>query len=109
MKMAEDMDGQRTSIHVEGLTEFHWSPNKLMLIFTAFPEAENIVPRCVFMDLKSRRQLLVHTMKDSDELKLYLHPQGTYVACMNAFRTKKALKYSVELFDCSNPSSIPHQ
>jgi hypothetical protein len=48
-------------------------------------------------------------MKDSEELKLYIHPQGAYVACMNAFRTKKAVKYSVELFDLSNPGSIPHQ
>jgi uncharacterized protein with WD repeat len=85
MKMIVDMDGNRTSIPIEGLKEFHWAPHRNMLIFNSFPKGENIMPRTTFMDVPSRISVLVHTMKDSKELQLYIHPQGSYVACMNAF------------------------
>ena len=32
-------------------------------------------------------------------MKLYLHPQGHYVAVMNEYSLKKALKYKVEIFE----------
>ena len=110
MKMITDSDGNRTSIPVDGLQEFHWAPHKSMIIYNSIPDGDNVMPRTVFMDIPSRRDILVHTMKDSRELKLYIHPQGTYVACMNGFMMKKTLKYSVELYDTSsNTGSIPHQ
>lgn len=110
MKMISDSDGNRTSIPVDGLQEFHWAPHKSMIIYNSIPDGENVMPRTVFLEIPSRRELLVHTMKDSRELKLYIHPQGTYVACMNAFMMKKTLKYSVELYDTSSTTgSIPHQ
>ena len=68
MKMVADMDGNRTSIPVEGLEEFHWSPKQNMLIFNSFPEAENQMPRTTFMEIPSRREKLVHTMKDAQKL-----------------------------------------
>jgi len=44
-------------------------------------------------------------------MKLYVHPQGHYVAVMNQYALKKALKYKVEIFDTKQYSSnsIPHQ
>jgi hypothetical protein len=50
-------------------------------------------------------------MKDSQETRQYIHPQGFYVAIMNKFMQKKTQKYSVELFDLKSAGSgsIPHQ
>lgn len=50
--------------------------------------------------IPTRQILKVHTMKDSKELKLYWHPQGSYLAVMNMFvEVKKKEKHCVELFE----------
>ena len=109
MQLLEDSDGNRTSIPVEGIKEFVFAPHRNMIEHTSFPGDQNVFPRITFMDLPSRQILHMHTAKDSQELRLYIHPQGNYVACMNQFLVKKTLKYSVELFDTKNFSagSIP--
>jgi hypothetical protein len=56
-----------------------------MIVHTSFPEGENAFPRITFLELPSRRILHVHTTKGSTDLKLYYHPQGLYLACMNEF------------------------
>jgi len=68
-------------------------------------------PRVILQELPNRRILHMHAAKDSQDLKLYIHPQGSYVGCMNQFMQKKTLRYSVELFDTTNSNlgSIPHQ
>lgn len=110
MKMSEDMDGNKTSIYIDGLKEFQWAPNKNWIVYTSFPSATNMQPRVTFMELPSRRQLSNHTFKDSTDLKMYYHPQGTYLALMNEFLNKKTTRYSVELFDLKdNRGQIPHQ
>ena len=83
MKMCEDQDGYRSSIFVDGLKEFKWAPHKNVLIYTSFPEGTNVYPRISFTEIPTRRVLNVFTAKDSADLKLYIHPQGTYVAAMN--------------------------
>lgn len=110
MKMIEDMDKNRTSISIEGLREFAFIEGKNIIIATSFPEGENQMPRVSAIEIPSRRSLLIHAMKDSKDLKLYVHPQGMYFACMNQFMQKKTERYSVELFEMKNPfQGIPHQ
>jgi len=55
--------------------------------------------------------LQIHSAKNSLDMKLYIHPQGYYVAVMNQYALKKALKYKVEIFETKQYSSasIPHQ
>lgn len=55
--MVEDSDGNRSSIYVEGLKEFLWARNKNVLIYTSFPEGENVYPRISFQELPSRTVL----------------------------------------------------
>lgn len=88
MKMAKDLDGHATSIFVDGIREFKWCPHKNVIIHTSFP-AGDVFPKITFMEMPSRRVLHSYSAKDSTELKLYLHPQGKYVAAMNAFQNKK--------------------
>lgn len=109
MKMCEDGDGNRTSIFVDGLKDFMWAPHKNCLVYTSFPQGENVFPRVNFVEMPTRRVLKIHTFKDSTELRMYFHPQGTYFACMNQFLQKKTIKYSAELFETQNMSNIPHQ
>ena len=111
MKMLEDMDGNRTSIPVDGLRDFFFMPNKNLIAHTSFPADDNVMPRITFMEVPSRQISTMHTCKDSQDLKMYIHPQGSYVGVMNAYLTKKTLRYSVELFDCKGTGhgSIPHQ
>lgn len=85
MKMTKDGDGHPTSIFVDGIKEFKWAPHKNALIHTSFPAGENVYPRITFLDMPSRRVLQVYSAKDSTNLKLYLHPQGFYLAAMNQF------------------------
>ena len=109
MKMTKDSDGHLTSIFVDGVKEFLWAPHKNVIIHTSFPGGD-VFPKISFVDMPSRRLLHSYSAKDSQELKLYLHPQGRYVAAMNTFQVKKQLKYSVELFETGNlHGSIPHQ
>merc|ERR1711998_483655 len=63
------------------------------------------------MELPSRRILHKESCKDGLDLKLFVHPQGQYVGCMNKFLVKKTAHYSVELFDTvnTNMGSIAHR
>jgi uncharacterized protein with WD repeat len=110
MKLCTDSDGNRTSIHVDGLKEFGWFPNRNMIAFTSDPAGDTVFPRISFLEFPSRRQVHTHTIKGSTDQKLYFHPQGHYLACMNEFLDKKTSKYSVELFDFKEyKGQIPHQ
>ena len=110
MKMTKDSDDHPTSIFVDNIKEFMWAPHKNCIIHTSFPESSNTYPRITFQEIPSRRVLQIHAAKDCVDLKLYMHPQGFYLAAMNKFQNKKQLKYSVELFETRNlQGSIPHQ
>lgn len=98
-KLCQDLDGNRTSIQADGITEFLWFPNKNWLCFVSFPSNTNVHPRVTFLEFPTRRMMHTHTIKDSTEMKLYLHPQGSYLGVMNSYLYRKTQKYSVELFD----------
>ena len=65
MKMQKDSDGNRTSILIDWLDDFIWSPHKNVLVYSSFPAGENSLPRVSFMELPGRVHLHSHTMKDS--------------------------------------------
>lgn len=111
MKMLEDSDGNRTSVFVDGLKEFMWAPHKNVIVYTAFPTGENVFPRVNFMEMPTRRVLKTETFKDCQDLRIYFHPQGNFLACMNQFMHKKTTKYSAELFETKDMhyGQIPHQ
>jgi len=44
VKIAKDNNDDRTSIHVDGLSDFLWAPHKNMIIHTSFPSGENVYP-----------------------------------------------------------------
>ncbi len=48
MQMTTDMDGNRTSIVVNGLKEFMWVPGKNVIVHSSFPPGENAKPRVTF-------------------------------------------------------------
>lgn len=65
MKLLKDLDGNRTSIPVDGLQEFQFMPNKPILVYSSAPKDTNMLPRITFIELPSRRSLHMHTLKDS--------------------------------------------
>jgi len=89
MQMCKDSDGNKTSIVVDGLNEFTWAPHKNVLVYTSFPEGETVFPRVTFQDMPSRMLIQTHSVKDSVELQMFHHPQGSYLAVMNKYMEKK--------------------
>jgi len=68
------------------------------------------MPRVTFIEFPSRRVMHNHTIKDSTDMKLYMHPQGSYSGVMNQYLDKKTQKYSVEVFDLQDfRGSLPHK
>jgi uncharacterized protein with WD repeat len=111
MKMILDGDGNRTSVAVDGLRDFKWAPNANMIVHTSFPTAENAFPRITFLEIPSRKNVHVHTHKDSKNFKLFFHPDGSFLAVMNEFTLKKQTQFSVEIFhttDIATSNLIPH-
>lgn len=99
MTMCQDSEGNKTSIFVDGLKEFTWAPHKNVLVYTSFPEGETVFPRVSFQEIPSRRLLHTHSVKDSEDLTMYHHPQGNYLAVTNKYLEKKKEKYSIEIFE----------
>ena len=98
-KLMKDTQGDRTSIFIEGLDDFAWAPHCNVLVSTSFPAGENAYPRVIMQQVPSRQTLKTHTMKDCKELRMFWHPQGSYLAVMNMFMLGKREKHSIELFE----------
>lgn len=54
------------------------------------------------MKVPERKFVSVKSIKNSESLKLVLHPQGFYLAVINEYHTKKSTQFSVELFDLND-------
>lgn len=111
MSMCSDSEGNKTSIFVDGLRDFTWSPHRNVLVYTSFPQGETVFPRINFQEMPSRRILHSHSVKDSVDLTMYHHPQGNYLAVVNKFMEKKKEKYCVEIFETKEMkiNQIPNQ
>ena len=108
----QDSDGNKTPIPVNGLQKFLWMPNRNVLVYSSIPSDENAKPRITFQEMPSRQVLKIHPMNESQEMDLYYHPQGTYLAVVNRYMDKRTEKYSVEVFETkegANLTNIPHQ
>jgi uncharacterized protein with WD repeat len=97
MELITNDEGQKKSITIEGIREVKWAPHKNFLVYSAFP-GETQHPRIGFLEIPSRNKV-DRTFNNSQNFKLYFHPQGDYLAVMNEYKEKKTTKYSVELFD----------
>jgi uncharacterized protein with WD repeat len=80
-------------------------------VHTSFPSGDNALPRITMMAVPSRQNINIHTLKDSKQMKIFWHPQGSYLAVMNNFNIKKTSKPFVLLFETINmqPNMVPHQ
>lgn len=107
MQLLQNREGQKKSITVEGIYEWMWCPNRNMIVYTAFFDQNadeskpKIDPKIGFMKIPERRIIDQKLMKGSESLRLFMHPQGTYLGVINQYKTKKTKQYAVEIFDLS--------
>jgi uncharacterized protein with WD repeat len=88
MELIENDEGQKKSITIEGIEEFQWCPAKNIIVYSAFPEENNSIPRIGLIEVPSRRTT-IKTFANSNNFILYFHPQGSYLAVMNEYQQKK--------------------
>jgi len=109
MQLLVDSQGQKKSITVEGITDWEWSPIRNLVVFTSFSKTvegqTQIDPKVGFLKIPERKVVSLKSIKNSESLKLVLHPQGYYLAVINEYHTKKSTQYSVELFDINDTRS----
>lgn len=75
-----------------------------MIVYTAFFTSENedapkIDPKIGFLTIPDRRIVDQKVMKNSQSLRMYIHPAGLYLGVINNYRTKKTMQYAVEIFE----------
>lgn len=104
MQLLSNSEGQKRSITIKGITDWMWVPGKNYLVYTAFFPQEKEVdvkvdPNLSFMKLPQRTIVDKKVFKNSEELRLVMHPQGTYLGVINHYSKKKTMKYQVEIFD----------
>lgn len=61
------------------------------------------------MDVLTRQNLGVAAFRGSTFLKMYMQPAGNYLAVQNDHLLKGNKKCSVEVFDLTQSSSVPHK
>ncbi len=78
MQLLVDSEGQKKSITVEGITDWEWSPNRNLVVFTSFIKTAegqtHIDPKVGFLKIPERKIVSLKSMKSSESLKLVLHP-----------------------------------
>jgi len=112
MQLLSTPEGTKKSITIQGLKDWKWCPNRNLLIYTTFFEEDDdtqMVPQIGFMKIPTRHVISVANIKDAETLKMYVHPQGSYLAVYNEFKHKKSTKYQVEVFDLNAGDNVPHQ
>lgn len=77
-----------------------------MIVYAAYFETNNddenakrIDPQIGFLELPSRKFVDRKLMKNSEELRMVMHPQGFYLGVINQYKTKKTKQWAVEIFD----------
>jgi len=51
------------------------------------------------MKIPDRRLVDQQLVKNSEELRMVMHPAGTYLGVINKYREKKSHKWAVEIYD----------
>lgn len=110
MQLLANSEGQKKSITVNGVKDWFWMPNRNMIVYTTFfanedENAPKVDPKVGFLSIPDRTFVDQKVMKNSEELRICIHPQGFYVSLINKYKTKKTSQYAVEIFDLT-PSQI---
>ncbi len=98
-KLVHDKSGKRTSVKVDGVRQFIWSPTD-HLVSLWVPEHENQPAKAVLMELPSRAELTQKNLFNVADLRMTWHPQGDFL-CVKVdkhSKSKKTMNSAFELF-----------
>ena len=99
MKLIKDKADKRSSVKVEGVRQFMWSPTD-NIISMWIPEHTNNPAKVVLMELPSRDELRQKNLFSVADLRMTWHEQGHFL-CVKVdkhSKSKKTLNSSFELF-----------
>jgi translation initiation factor 3 subunit B len=99
MKLIKDKADKRSSVKVEGVRQFFWSPTDNMVSLW-IPEYENNPAKVILMELPTRTELSQKNLFNVADLRMDWHPQGHFL-CVKVdkhSKSKKTLNSVFELF-----------
>ncbi|GLI69794.1 hypothetical protein VaNZ11_014493 [Volvox africanus] len=97
----------KESLKLDGVQDFEWSPAEpLLAAYSA--EQGNQPARIVLIKIPERTEIRQKNMLNVSDVKLYWHPQGTYLAVkVEAWtKTKKSTTTSFQIF-CVKDKDVP--
>eukprot|EP00308_Calcidiscus_leptoporus_P021349 CAMPEP_0119378408 /NCGR_PEP_ID=MMETSP1334-20130426/48186_1 /TAXON_ID=127549 /ORGANISM="Calcidiscus leptoporus, Strain RCC1130" /LENGTH=665 /DNA_ID=CAMNT_0007397605 /DNA_START=14 /DNA_END=2011 /DNA_ORIENTATION=- len=99
MKLIKDKQDKRSSVKVDGVRQFLWSPTE-NIVSLWVPEHLNQPAKVVLMELPSRNELRQKNMVSVADLRMTWHDQGHFL-CVKVdkhSKSKKTLNSAFELF-----------
>ena len=99
MKLIKDKADKRSSVRVEGVRSFQWSPSD-NIVSLWIPEHTNNPAKVVLMELPSRNELRQKNLFSVADLRMTWHDQGHFL-CVKVdkhSKSKKTLNSVFELF-----------
>ena len=99
MKLIKDKHDKRTSVKVEGVRQFLWSPSD-NIVSLWIPEHDNNPAKIMLMELPSRNELRQKNLFSVADLRMTWHDQGHFL-CVKVdkhSKSKKTLNSVFELF-----------
>jgi len=99
MKLIKDSADKRTSVHIDGICQFMWSPTD-NYVSLWIPEYQNQPAKVMLMELPSRRELRQKNLFSVADLRMTWHDQGHFL-CVKVdkhSKSKKTLNSVFELF-----------
>ena len=99
MKLVKDKQDKRTSVHIDGVRQFLWSPtDNIMSLW--IPEHQNQPAKVCLMEMPSRNELRQKNLFNVADLRMTWHDQGHFL-CVKVdkhSKSKKTLNSEFELF-----------
>jgi translation initiation factor 3 subunit B len=99
MKLTKDKQDKRTSVHIDGVRQFLWSPtDNIMSLW--IPEHQNQPAKVCLMEMPSRNELRQKNLFNVADLRMTWHDQGHFL-CVKVdkhSKSKKTLNSEFELF-----------
>jgi len=99
MKLIKDKSDKRTSLKVDGVVDFAWSPSDNHVCYWV-PEAGNSPARVTVVELPSRDEIRQKNLFNLHECRINWHPQGDFLAVKvdRHTKTRKTIYTTFELF-----------